>query len=192
MEKRHKKKPKPPDCLDVEITLQEQRWLKAIPDYEEVASALALCTFEHALEANLKAPLELSIVLANDEFIQELNHTHRNKDQPTNVLAFPNLENVKISLATQATMQTPLSLGDVVLALETLENEARQQNKLLVHHFSHLLIHGILHLLGFDHQTPTQADEMEALEIEILRTLDIKNPYNPTNQTQEDTRENHF
>ncbi|MEN8237298.1 MAG: rRNA maturation RNase YbeY [Pseudomonadota bacterium] len=187
MKKRHKKKPKPLDYLDIEITLQEQRWMKVIPSYDEIVSNLAQRTLKIALADNLKSTLELSIVLANDEFIQKLNHIHRNKDQPTNVLAFPNLEDAQLALDTQSEVQPSLSLGDVVLAIETLEKEALLQHKSLIDHFSHLLVHGILHLLGFDHQTQTQADAMETLEIKILHSQGIKNPYALTNQTEEDT-----
>ncbi len=186
MKKLHKKKSEPPSCLDIEITLQEPAWKTILPAYDEVVNHLATLTLQHALQTKLEAPLELSIVLANNEFIQALNRTHRGKDKPTNVLSFPNLEEVQKSLETQTDTSPPLSLGDVVLALETLEIESLQQNKTLVHHVSHLLVHGILHLLGFDHQTQNQADEMETLEIEILNNHGIKNPYDLTNQTQED------
>ena len=186
MKKRHKKKSEPPSCTDIEITLQEPEWTALIPDYDEVVHHLTSLTLQHAIETDLKYPLELSVVLANDTFIQTLNRTHRDQDKPTNVLAFPNLENPQLTLLADAVPPFPSNLGDVVLALETCKAEAFAQDKSLQHHFSHLLIHGLLHLLGFDHLTDKQANAMESLEMEILQDLGIKNPYDSINKTKED------
>ncbi len=124
---------------------------------------------ERAIEASLsvldKPRLgELSVVLSNDEKIRALNRDYRGKDKATNVLSFP--------------VQAPASLlGDIVLALETVRNEAAQKQRAFEDHLLHLLIHGFLHLQGYDHQEDTQADIMEALEIKALALLNIDNPY---------------
>lgn len=105
---------------------------------------------------------EVSVVLADDNFVQGLNREYRGKDKPTNVLSFP---------------QDPPMLGDIVLAFETIEREASEQNKDFAAHLTHLLVHGVLHLLGYDHEDDQEASEMEGLEIEILQKMGINNPY---------------
>ncbi len=105
---------------------------------------------------------EVSVVLADDTFVQNLNREYRNKDKPTNVLSFP---------------QDAPMLGDIVLAYETIAHEASDQDKAFSDHLSHLLVHGTLHLLGYDHETDEEAEEMEGLEIEILGEMGVKNPY---------------
>ncbi|MGH1397703.1 MAG: rRNA maturation RNase YbeY [Alphaproteobacteria bacterium] len=109
---------------------------------------------------------ELSIVLADDAFVRDLNKRYRDKDKPTNVLSFP-----------QDTPPPNNMLGDIVLAFETVEREAAEQDKGFAAHFTHLLVHGVLHLLGYDHISDDEAQEMEALEIEILDGLGVENPY---------------
>ncbi len=111
--------------------------------------------------------VELSIVLADDALVQHLNKTWRGKDQPTNVLSFPAGENT-------AGID---HLGDIVLALETITREAREQDKKPADHLTHLVVHGMLHLLGYDHEDDDEAEEMEALERRILAGLGIADPY---------------
>ena len=112
--------------------------------------------------------VEISIVLADDNFVQNLNKTYRGKNKPTNVLSFP---------------QDPepgageINLGDVILAYQTVKKEAQSQGKSFMDHTSHLLVHGILHLLGHDHEKDEEAEEMESLETLILEKIGIKNPY---------------
>lgn len=116
---------------------------------------------------------ELSVVLTDDNHIQELNAQYRGKDKPTNVLSFPIQENLAMP-----TSQS-LVLGDIVLAYETIAQEALSQHKTFPDHFSHLVVHGFLHLLGYDHEKKAQAEQMEQLEASILEGLGIKNPYEP-------------
>lgn len=107
--------------------------------------------------------MEVSIVFSNDQHIQDLNRTFRHKDSPTNVLSF----NAEIEG----------ELGDIILSRETVMREAQVAHIPPLHHTLHLIIHGFLHLLGYDHVEDNEAVEMEGMEIRILETLGIKNPY---------------
>ncbi|SFV68212.1 Metal-dependent hydrolase YbeY, involved in rRNA and/or ribosome maturation and assembly [hydrothermal vent metagenome] len=100
--------------------------------------------------------------------IQQLNHTYRNKNQPTNVLSFPS------DLPSEIKSNF---LGDIVICNEVVIKEAKQQQKTNEAHFAHMIIHGVLHLLGFDHIKEAEAEEMENLEIELLKQLNFQNPY---------------
>lgn len=123
---------------------------------------------------------ELCVVLANDEFVQALNKTYRGKDKPTNVLSFPTGA-IPVAIGPEPlTDLGPRLLGDVVLAHETIAREAAEQGKSFAHHLSHLVVHGVLHLLGLDHEGDEEAEEMEALERDILEDLDIPDPYAST------------
>ena len=105
---------------------------------------------------------ELCIVLANDRLQRELNHTFRGADKSTNVLSFENGQG---------------GPGDVVLALETIAREAKAQGKSLADHLAHLVVHGVLHLMGYDHEKESGARRMERLEVEILAGLAVGDPY---------------
>jgi probable rRNA maturation factor len=143
------------------------KWRRALP----AAAKLARQAAEAALVQSRKriADAELSIVLADNATVQELNARWRDKDAPTNVLAFASDE--------KPVPDQPVLLGDVVLAYETVAAEAKQQGKSLADHFQHLVIHGVLHLLGYDHIVSAPAKRMEALETRILASLGIADPY---------------
>jgi probable rRNA maturation factor len=121
-----------------------------------------------ALTAVTTKEFELTIRLVNIEESQQLNSQYRHKDKPTNVLSFPFEvpEGIELNL-----------LGDLVVCVQVVEQEAKEQNKVLFDHWAHMIIHGCLHLLGYDHINDTDAEEMEALEIKILAELSINNPY---------------
>ncbi len=110
------------------------------------------------------------LALADDATVRNLNRQFRGKDRPTNVLSFPSGEEPG----------TGAALGDVVLAVETLEREAADEGKAPGDHFAHLAIHGILHLLGYDHESDEDAERMERLETAILADLGIEDPYAET------------
>lgn len=113
---------------------------------------------------------ELSLVFTDDRRMRALNAGWRDKDKPTNVLSFPAFPAAKNG------MIAPM-LGDIVLAFETVSSEAALEQKPFEHHVCHLLAHGLLHLLGYDHETEAEAEEMEALERRILARLAISDPY---------------
>jgi probable rRNA maturation factor len=123
----------------------------------------------NAALAHTKSPFELTIRLVDNAEIQQLNLQYRNKEKPTNVLSFPFdvPDGIELNL-----------LGDIVIAINVVEQEAIEQKKTLKDHWAHMVIHGCLHLLGYDHIDDNEAEEMENLEIEILKGLSISNPYN--------------
>lgn len=135
------------------IHLHDPRWKKALKPY---------CKTIEAAIAQVKAKGEVSVVLADDTFVQQLNKQYRGKDKPTNVLSFPNDDE---------------PLGDIILAYDTIEREALAQDKSFRNHAIHLIIHGLLHLLGHDHERALEAEKMESAEIKILKKLGINNPY---------------
>lgn len=120
--------------------------------------------------ANLEDTAEISLVLTDDAAIAELNSTWRGRDGATNVLSFPQDDDTPPPGA-------PRLLGDIVLAAETVHREAAKERKFVADHTRHLLIHGFLHLLGYDHGTTAEAAEMEALETAALARLGIADPY---------------
>lgn len=113
---------------------------------------------------------ELSLVFTDDKHIAQLNASWRSLNKATNVLSFPAYP-IKIG-----EQPKPL-LGDIIFAFETIKNQAKEQNKDFYQHLSHLFIHGFLHLLGFDHDTDEAASVMENIECDILKQLQISNPY---------------
>ena len=118
--------------------------------------------------AKLKGAAELSILLTNDEEQQALNQQWRGKESSTNVLSFPQIEPFGPVVGI---------LGDITLARETLEREAVEQGVSFTDHFTHLVVHGFLHILGYDHLTDDEALQMEGLETKILDSLGIADPY---------------
>jgi probable rRNA maturation factor len=118
--------------------------------------------------------VELSVTLTDDAEQARLNRLYRGRDGPTNVLSFPAGAN------SSGLPGMPLLLGDVVLAFETTAREAREQQKPVADHLRHLVVHGVLHLLGCDHEAEAEALTMEALEKEILAALGVPDPYQDT------------
>jgi probable rRNA maturation factor len=148
----------------IDITVASPLWDGQPQAAQTVRDAIA------AAAAALTAPFsEVSIVLTDDASIAQVNRQWRGVDKPTNVLSFP---------AAKLGVQGPPSLlGDVIVAYETLEREAAEQAKPFLHHLAHLVVHGYLHLLGYDHQTDSEAGAMEGLERDILSRLRIADPY---------------
>ena len=136
--------------------------------------------FEQAIGSVLRLvdiPLnqgEISIVLTDDDTMQAINREHRGKDAPTNVLSFPAMAPDALA---RLTGDRPFLLGDLVFAASTIDREARKANISFADHMAHLIVHGFLHLLGYDHEIDANANAMEALEIAALDRLKIANPY---------------
>ncbi|MCB1563709.1 MAG: rRNA maturation RNase YbeY [Alphaproteobacteria bacterium] len=155
----------------IDISTHSELWTGALEDVEALVENAVNETVRQTGFKNIEEA-ELSVVLADDIFVRTLNRDYRGQDKPTNVLSFPQNE------PDAFTGDTPIAtLGDIVLAFETVQTEAQEQNKSFKDHTSHLIVHGLLHLLGFDHIGDEEAETMETLEIKILKALDIKNPY---------------
>jgi probable rRNA maturation factor len=125
------------------------------------------------VQIKLRAEVELSVLLCDDSRIRTLNREWRSIDEPTNVLAFPAVAAQQLSTAEM--------LGDIVLAFETIEREAQRDDQPFEDHVGHLVVHGLLHLLGHDHVTRAEAERMEAIERRVLHALNIADPYRETN-----------
>ena len=141
----------------IDIEIEDEAWTTALPD----AEALILPAAAAALEARGG----VTLLLTDDDTVAELNECFRGKTGPTNVLSFPAPDNPEDHL------------GDIALAFGVCAREAAEQGKPLAHHLQHLVAHGVLHLLGYDHLTEAEAEEMEALERRILAGLGVPDPY---------------
>ena len=161
-----------PRELTVEVSVPCPAWLKACGEAATLAEQAALLALQHE-----RAPggSVVDITLSDDDAQRTLNLTWRGKDSSTNVLAFPAADP-----ASPAPPGAPLLLGDVVLAFETVSREAGEQDKPIADHLRHLVVHGVLHLLGDDHVDDRDAATMEAKEIAILAELGVPNPYRDT------------
>lgn len=149
----------------IHVEVEDEAWNAALPELEAAvdrAAGAALVAGGAGLEST-----EVTVLLTGDAAVAELNDRFRDKQGPTNVLSFPAPESAQPHL------------GDLALAYGVCAAEAAAQGKSLSNHLSHLVAHGVLHLLGWDHQTDDEAEAMERLEREILAGLDIPDPYGP-------------
>lgn len=161
-----------PDA-QIDVAIQDPAW-EDIAGIEglvttTVRTALAMARIPSAVQGK---KLEISFMLANDDLIHILNREYRGKDNPTNILTFAALDDEQQSFAPDV-----ISLGDVILSVQTIDREAKEQGKFLRDHVTHLVVHGTLHLLGYDHKEEDQATDMETLEIRVLEKLGVQNPY---------------
>ncbi|MBT6093328.1 MAG: rRNA maturation RNase YbeY [Rhodospirillaceae bacterium] len=162
----------------IDIDMATPAWREFLPGAEDLCRAAVAATWL-AAETELTLALvdrrtEVSVRLADDDDVAALNFDYRERQGPTNVLSFPAaLENELTGLPPEA----PVLLGDIVLALGVVEREAVTQSKAPADHFSHLVVHGMLHLLGYDHIEADDAEIMEKLETVVLAGLRIADPY---------------
>jgi probable rRNA maturation factor len=166
--------PEPPSTISV--TVGAPAWRTHLADPKGICRRAARATLVWASIPPWLARAEVSILLADDATVRRLNAAHRGQDRATNVLSFPTFD----PLPKTAPGHVPpgvVPLGDVVLGLETIRAEAAAAGKALPDHVSHLVVHGCLHLLGYDHRTAEHAALMEDLERAILGRLGIADPY---------------
>ncbi|MGB0681082.1 MAG: rRNA maturation RNase YbeY [Magnetovibrionaceae bacterium] len=151
-------------------------WADALPDFAEQAERAAQLVFRSYwddISPNWANPDgEICLRLSDDAEVQRLNRMFRGQDKPTNVLSFPAFDEDE-----PLPQINPQPLGDIILAFETVKCEAEEQGKSFSDHFNHLVVHGTLHLLGFDHEDDEEAHQMEHWETCILKELNIADPY---------------
>ena len=150
--------------LEVAVIRTDDTWPE---DLDPLAERAVLEALKQS-KAKVKGAAELSILLTNDEEQHALNREWRGKDSSTNVLSFPQIEPFGPVIGI---------IGDITLARETLEREAAEQGVSFTDHFTHLVVHGFLHILGYDHLTDAEALQMESLETQILGSLGVGDPY---------------
>ena len=158
------------DGPTVDVSVTSPSWTGAMPDCADACQRAVQMALAAADAMDPAA--EISVVLADDAFVHDLNRRYRGTDRPTNVLSFAQEDDEAGDAAMAGRM-----LGDVVLAFGTISREATEQGKPLGNHVSHLVVHGVLHLLGHDHETDEDAEIMEALERDALSRLNIPDPY---------------
>ena len=155
--------------MEIILDLQNVVDSKQIPDLSKMKKWVSK-TLEN-LNANFNQP-EITIRVVSLAESQELNHQYRDKNQPTNVLSFPFEVPEMIPVEDFAEF-----LGDLVVCEDIIVQEAKEQKKSLESHWAHMIIHGLLHLVGFDHITAKDAEEMEGIEVKVLAELGFANPY---------------
>ena len=176
----------------ISVSVPCRRWLSRLPGARAFCRKAASAAFEIGAEGALtgaftgaltgSGTFEVSVVLGDDDFVRALNCTYRGRDAATNVLAFANITAAMTSAAmTSAAMtgdgEIPVLLGDVVIAYETTVAEAAAERKGFDAHLCHLVVHGVLHLLGYDHEEETDALRMERIEASVLGRLGLPDPY---------------
>ncbi|SDD80901.1 rRNA maturation RNase YbeY [Rhodospira trueperi] len=179
-----------PFPVEIDVIVEVPAWRKAVRDVEAVCDRAAGATLTAGLPDSALGGLlaagqrfEVCVALEDDASVRALNHGFRNQDKPTNVLAFAALEDengrvlVPPADLGEDDEDEPTFLGDIVIALETTRDEAARDAKPLADHLSHLVVHGVLHLLGHDHQDEDEAQRMEDLETRILAGMGIPDPH---------------
>lgn len=149
----------------IEVEIEDNAWTAALPDAKALVVKAAEAVMAAPSPSSPQGGGDITILLADDAAVEALNGQFRGKPVPTNVLSFP-------APATAAP-----HLGDIALAFGVCAREAQAQDKPLAHHLLHLTTHGVLHLLGYDHETDADAEVMEALERDILAGLGVPDPY---------------
>lgn len=164
--------------LDIALISEGSGW-PADVDWEELSAKAVTATIRHSLNADFEtqaATYEIAVKLADDDEVQALNRSYRGKDKPTNVLSFPMVQPDLLE-ATANTDDGEVLLGDLVLASGVCAAEAAEKGISIADHATHLIVHGTLHLLGYDHMDAVDAEAMEALEIRALASMGLPDPY---------------
>lgn len=153
--------------LVLDPVVEDQRW--TVCDPEHLCHDLSRLLSSHPPFLNTAS--EIAVLFSDDPTLQRLNHQFRDKDKPTNVLSFPS-DGLEL-----CTDDEPIHIGDIALSFDTISAEAALQAKPILHHVRHMIIHGVLHVVGYDHETEADANTMENLEIALLAKLEQPDPY---------------
>lgn len=162
------------DACAVQIAMPNDVWMRALPDFNDFVAKVVYEAIRSS--GRVFSDSEVSVVLSDDRELRILNKEYRGIDQATNVLSFPG-EGVDEDEDSFTFLGRPRMLGDILLAFETTQREAAAEGKALRDHVAHLLVHGALHLLGYDHERDADAEVMERLERDILEKMGIADPY---------------
>lgn len=163
--------------LEIDYIIENDSWYNYIQEEkinDFIKNIFTKTVEELKYNLNKKHIIEISITFSDDEKIKKINHEYRNINSATNVLSFPLFEHEFLK---EYNTNPYIGLGDIILSIETLEREAVEQNKTFNNHLIHLIVHSFLHLFGFDHIKENEAELMENLEINILKQLNVENPY---------------
>jgi|SRR5580658_273976 probable rRNA maturation factor len=162
---------------EIAVAIEADGWTSTLSDPAALVARAARAAFAGACPGAPAATI--SLLLTDDQTVQAINKTWRGLDYPTNVLSFP-ATRTRAGTNPQPEFEgVPLELGDVALGFETCAREAAAADRPLGHHVEHLVVHGVLHLLGWDHGEEAEADRMEELETRILAGLGLPDPYAP-------------
>jgi len=172
--------------LKIKIDATSEKWKGAFTSYKKKINEAAACAFLTAKKpaAFNDRTFEVNIVLTTDANIKKLNKTYRGKDMATNVLSFPQINLDKPLKKSELAMfpaEVAIPLGDIVLANQIIKKEAKAEAKEFEDHVAHLVIHGVLHLLGYDHMNDKDAKAMEKMEQKVMETLGYPDPYENNN-----------
>ncbi|HEU0117477.1 MAG TPA: rRNA maturation RNase YbeY [Alphaproteobacteria bacterium] len=159
--------------MPINLVIESAAWRK-IPKLEARLQKAAAVTLEH-LPAKFRFPVSANLLLTSDAAIRKLNRDFRGKDKPTNVLSFPQFEPRQLSKMGKE--KVPVEVGDIVIAYQYMVVQAKENHKILLNHVIHLMIHGLLHLFGYDHISNSEAGIMERLEQRIMKELGLPDPY---------------
>lgn len=169
---------------DIRLEAVSVEWEKAFPRMQEKIKEAVTCAFLSAKKpaAFKNRSFEISILLTDDSYIKMLNENYRGKNEATNVLSFPqiDLKNFQNDSLDIFPPEKKIPLGDIALAFQTVSRECQEQEKSLENHVLHLVVHGTLHLLGYDHMHLKDSTAMEKLECDILTSLGYPDPYRET------------
>lgn len=162
--------------IDIDLLVQDKSWKTEKNINKKLMKDIFNLVLDY-LKISLKNnTIEISINLSNDKHIQKLNKEYRNKDKATNVLTFSIYENKK-DIKNDLKSFPCITLGDIIFSYDTIKKEAEEQNKTFLNHFIHMLVHSYLHLFAYDHIKENERRKMETMEIEILKIMNIDNPY---------------
>ena len=158
--------------VSLDISIKSSSWTCLEFNIHECCQKIIEAVFLYVLdEDRYGASVEVSLLLSDDQNLQHLNMEYRNKDEPTNVLSFPFSESSRDDIIGAVKSKKHLFLGDIAISYERVMKESLQQEKRFIEHFSHILIHGVLHLFKYDHITEEDAELMEAMEDKVMRFL---------------------
>ncbi len=163
--------------FDIDVEIAAEEWRAALADAPALVQRAARAALAAAGYGPLAGRIELGVRLSGDAELQALNARHRGIDRPTNVLSFAAADCRPGRLPVPAAADAPVALGDIVVAFETMAREARLAGRPLADHLAHLVVHGTLHLVGYDHETEAEAAAMERLETAVLAGLGVPDPY---------------